>query len=851
MDTQMILSNLSQEFPSYLSPLFSITFLARFVQLLLIAGLGYLSLLLLQTLFRLYRMFKGSYVFLEVKPTYKAQQSAFSTKQLFTILHSLDRPASILERLVGIKQTISCELVSTKESGIRYILRVASGDMSLIKKSLLGYLPGIEVNEIGDYFKTKLDEKGFLSLRQLKLKRSFIFPLQEQSQLIDYDPIAYVTAHMTKLAHNEMISLHFICTPVLKHTHNSVYSHIQSLKQKMLSDQDISSDLYKGFLHNVFFVLTKVFGSGKQKRIHELSISKKELYQSIDNKISEPLFEVTMRLFVLVENKQSAVSRIKGLKSSFDTFSTSYQSLQIQRSFLSLINSHIINRARYFILRSRQLSLKANIILSVSELSSLYHLPYTSTTKTEDLINVKSPMLPSPLPLKSSSNHLDMVFAHNTYGETTVPIGLTLEERRRHMYIIGATGTGKTTALLHMIHHDLLKGSGVAIIDPHGDLIQKLLGVIPEERIKDVVYFNPYDIEKPVGLNMLELQQGLNEVETQREKDLIASSMISIFQKLYPLRYSGPRMEHILRNAVLTALELEKPTLLTVYRLLTNKDFRKKTVASLPKGVLKDFWNDEFGKLGSFQKAEQISPITNKLGRFLTTSMTRNILTQEESKLNFADIMNTKKILLCDLSKGKIGEDTSSFLGSLIVAKIQLAALKRVDIPQDRRTDFFLYIDEFQNFATPSFAQILSEARKYRLNTILAHQTISQIEDKDLFKVILANVGSVISFRTSNPSDEVMILPLFAPQVEKHEISNLPSYHFYMKINAIEPQNAFTGAIDDFAIEEKGAISQSVIKSSQELYGSITKKVQKPNENLKVQKPVLDIDNSKPGRIKI
>jgi len=182
--------------------------------------------------------------------------------------------------------------------------------------------------------------------------------------------------------------------------------------------------------------------------------------------------------------------------------------------------------------------------------------------------------------------------------------------------------------------------------------------------------------------------------------------------------------------------------------------------------------------------------------------------------------MNNKKILLCDLSKGRIGEDTSSFLGSLIVAKIQLAALKRVDVPEAMRTDFFLYIDEFQNFATPSFAQILSEARKYRLNTILAHQTISQIEDKDLLKVILANVGSIISFRTSNPTDEDMMLPLFAPQVEKHEISNLPSYHFYMKINAIEPQNAFTGEIDDFVADDGQSIRESVIRASREAYGA-------------------------------
>lgn len=236
--------------------------------------------------------------------------------------------------------------------------------------------------------------------------------------------------------------------------------------------------------------------------------------------------------------------------------------------------------------------------------------------------------------------------------------------------------------------------------------------------------------------------------------------------------------------------------------------------------MLRDFWKNEFGKLGSYQKAEQISPITNKLGRFLTTAMTRNILSQEKSKLDFEDILNNKKILLCDLSKGKIGEDTSSFLGSLIVTKIQLAAFSRVHESEKTRPDFFLYIDEFQNFATPAFAQILSEARKYRLNAILAHQTMSQIENRDILRIILANVGSIVSFRTSNPSDEDMILPIFAPEVEKHEISNLPLYNFYMKINAIESMEAFTGEIDDFIVEDDEGTRSAVVEKSRESYGT-------------------------------
>lgn len=826
-------AELSQILPSYLIPLFSHTDLSLLLAILIaIIALAIVALVIL-TLTRIRYSLQRQYSLLEVKPVYKTLQSPLSTQQLFTVLHSLEKQASFIENLLSIKQTASFELTADKELGIRYIMRVAKSNISVVKKTLLSYLPGIEVTEIKDYltYDSKLlHENKYLNVKELRLSKPFPIPLQTQDKLNQHDPIAYLTGHMTKLNTGELAGLQIVSAPILQRTHLAIYKHISKLKVLIMDGKDLRKELYKGRLHALYSALEFMIRGEKKE---EISQSKKELYSTVENKLSEPLFETTIRLFTITDSMSSGITRMKGLQSSFDTFTTAHQSFVVKHMLLTKVRNSLMNKMRFFLIKNRLMSLTKNPVLSASELSSLYHLPYTETTKTEDLIKVKSPKLPSPLPLKSSTHALDMIFAHNTYGETSVPIGLTLEERRRHMYIIGATGTGKTTALLHMIHHDLLKGSGVAIIDPHGDLIQRLLGVIPKERYKDVVYFNPYDIEQPVGLNILELSENLSEVELQREKDMIASSMISIFHKLYPPRYTGPRMEHILRNTVLTALELKSPTLLTVHRLLTNKDYRKKIVATLSKGVLKDFWNNEFGKLGSFQKAEQISPITNKLGRFLTTSITRNILTQPESKLNFSDIMNNKKILLCDLSKGRIGEDTSSFLGSLIVAKLQLAALKRVDVPEDKRTDFFLYIDEFQNFATPSFAQILSEARKYRLNTILAHQTISQIEDKDLLKIILANVGSIVSFRTSNPEDENMMLPLFAPEVEKHEISNLPSYHFYMKINAIEPQNAFTGEIDRFDIDDGSDTRDTVIKFSREIYGVTLKSDGRNNTKIK------------------
>ncbi len=384
-----------------------------------------------------------------------------------------------------------------------------------------------------------------------------------------------------------------------------------------------------------------------------------------------------------------------------------------------------------------------------------------------------------------------------------------------------------------MIYQDIISGKGVGVIDPHGEFVDRLLGIIPPERLKDVIYLNPYDIEYPIGLNLLELPKGLSGVELQREKDFITSTLISVFHKLYDVRYSGPRMEHILRNVTLTALTTDKPTLFTIYKLLINTKYRKQIVDILQDEIIKSFWKDEFENLGSFQQAEMISPITNKLGRFLTTVMARNILNQPESKLDFSDIMDNKKILLCDLSKGKIGEDTSYFLGSLVIAKIQLAALRRIHIPQEKRTDFYLYIDEFQNFATASFAQVLSEARKYRLSAILAHQNTVQIED-DLLETIIGNSGTVISFRTTSPTDEEKLLPFFSPQVEKGQIGNLPSYTFYIKINALRPQDAFTGEIEDFTVKDDKSIHGEVIRLSQSTYGTKVEVIEKQNTDTPV-----------------
>lgn len=855
MSTQAI--NLTNVFPSYFSSLWNLKYeistLNNFVISITVFIIVSFVVFLILSYLRLKRSLDSAYTFLEVKPPYNTLQSAFSTNQLFGVIHSLQRHTSLINTLLRVKHTISCELVSTKEEGIRYILRIPVNDAAAVKKSLLAYLSSIEIKEVSDYLMPyQASSSDRWRTGEFNLSKPFVIPLKDQSLLNEYDPIAYITSHMTKLKAHEMVVLQVICSPVTANTHSNIISHINKLQNQLSNNLDITKNLdlgiltstRKGFrqsfeyvLHIILSILflpleilmsfmgdtqasspLRLLTKTKQKSISELGESKKHLHQKVAGKISQPLFETSVRIFIKGNDQQTIDSRLAGIRSSLAAFSIDGQGLKLKK-FPIWPHWQFIHHFVYIKLKYRLLSFIANPVFSLTELSSLYHLPFTATTKTEDLINTKTPQLPPPLSLKKSAIKLDTIFAKNIYSGVDTPIGLTLEERRRHVYVIGATGAGKTTLLTHMIFNDLRNGKGLAILDPHGDLSERLLALIPPERISDVVYFNPYDTKHPIGLNILEISSNINEEERQREKDLITSSVISIFYKLYPPRFMGPRMEHILRNTILTALEQPEPTLMTVYELLTNKQKRNMAASRLPEGILKDFWKEEFGGLGINQKAEQISPVTNKLGRFLTAPMTANILNQPKSTLNLETIMNRGQILICDLSKGKIGEDISSFLGSIITAKLQLAALKRVHVPQNDRKDFFLYIDEFQNFATKSFAELLSEARKYRLNVVLAHQTVAQIEEKNFLQIILANVGTVISFRTSSVGDEDVILPLLLPQVNKHEISNLPSYHFYVKINALEPQDAFTGEVDDFTLAGDLITKQQVVDSSRTFFG--------------------------------
>src|SRR3989338_6937599 len=372
-----------------------------------------------------------------------------------------------------------------------------------------------------------------------------------------------------------------------------------------------------------------------------------------------------------------------------------------------------------------------------------------------------------------STNTNDVtVLAETNFRGQRRRFGIKTDDRRRHVYLIGKTGMGKSTVLENMIIQDIQKGKGLAVADPHGDLVEKVIDFIPNERINDLIYFNPADLDYPISFNVFEKVD-------RSHQHLIASGLIGIFKKLWADSW-GPRLEYVLRNAILALLEYPDSTLLGVMRLLVDKGYRKKVIQKISDPVVRSFWLDEYSKYPDKFQSEAIAPIQNKVGQFLSSSVIRNIVGQVRSSFSMREVMDQGKIILLNLAKGRIGEDNSALLGAMLITKIQMAAMSRVDIPETERRDFYLYVDEFQNFATESFANILSEARKYRLNLIIAHQYIEQL-DELVQAAAFGNVGTMMLFRIGGTDAEALVAE-FEPYFMEEDLVNLGKYEVYMKL---------------------------------------------------------------------
>jgi CxxC-x17-CxxC domain-containing protein len=405
----------------------------------------------------------------------------------------------------------------------------------------------------------------------------------------------------------------------------------------------------------------------------------------------------------------------------------------------------------------------------------------------------------------------------NSRGEERV-FGIKADDRRRHMYVMGKTGMGKTNLLETMAIQDIRNGHGMAYIDPHGDTAEKLLAAIPTRRMNDVIYFNPPDLERPIGFNVME-------VGDPDTKHLIASGIVGVFHKLWANSW-GVRLENTLRHAVLSLLAYPDATLLGVLKILMDEKYRKAVIKNEQDPIIRMFWERQFEKYSDRFRAEVIEPVQNKVSQFSTNPLIRNIIGQSKSAFDVRDVMDNGKILIMNLAKGRMGEDNTALLGALMITKIQLAGMTRADIPEENRKDFYLYVDEFQNFATESFATILSEARKYRLNLTLAHQYIEQL-DEQVQSAVFGNVGTLVMFQMGARDAEVLEKEV-RPTIDSYDLVNLPKYHVYLRLMidgiATEPFSAVT--LPPISLEQTKKNAGKVRSISRERYGTPRKLVE-------------------------
>ena len=715
------------------------------------------------------RMYKRRKVFIEITPPRELSLSPRATEQFFTIFYNLGITKRFRHKILRQNKVSSLEVISTKQNGIRFVIGVNESDANSVERSIAVFMKDAKLKRISDPL---LAPNSHTKVKEFKQAKHFAFSLRTAERFDYYDPITYILNAMDKLSDGEQIAMQIV------------------LSSANIRNMAAMVERYREFY---------------------------KVSESTHNKAYSHLHRADLRVRVVAGDESTLRERVTGLESAITSFSVpKVQMLKARYNFPQALRG----RFSEWVFSNRMPSLisRNSAILSSLELANIYHFPSLQNAADNQEVTV-SPTLAPPLSIVNNKDY-DIVVGMNEHRGNSTPIGLTTAEREKHVFITGGTGNGKTTLLKYGIVQDIKDNKSLAVIDPHGDMAESLLRYIPEERIKDVIYFNPDDLTYPIGLNLLELTPGLDEEDSLREKELVTESVVSVFRKIFSEDDSGGhRIEYVLRNAIHTALTVENTTLFTVYDLLNNPSYRKKVVADLENDDLKNFWRNEIGKAGGMQQVKMVAGITAKIGRFLFSASAKRIFEQPKSTINFDEILDGK-ILICNFSKGLIGEDTSQLFGIATLAKLQLAALRRARMPEEARKPFYLYVDEFQNFATPSFIQMLSEGRKYKLYLIMAEQSTSQQHDSKMIDVILANVGTVITFRSGNPSDERLLLPLFRPYLKEGDVANLPSRHFYMRISAVNTQKPFSGETLLIEDGENKEIAQKVISSSQKSYAT-------------------------------
>lgn len=678
-------------------------------------------------------------------------------EQLLSSLKSL-HSGSWKSKIFG-QDYISFEYIAYKQEIYFYVV-IPKKAKNLIEKQISAFYSDAVIDEAEeiDIFK----DKKVVKWVELVLKKSFVYPIRTYQKL-ESDPMNTITSTLGKLGEWEAASVQILLSPISDTWQKSV-KKAEKGKGKKFSLNPLS---WIGSFIGIFF-------SSQDEKKPDDSHESEDEDGVMKEKRKKTGYEVVIRVVATGNDPLIVESEIKNITSSFSQYSIAWGN-----GFKSDKKTNLDGFIREYIFRYFPFSFSRKAVLNIEEIASLYHFPHSKYNKTPEIRWQNFKIVKAPVNLPTEG----MLLGYNTYKGITKEVRIKNEDRFRHFYIIGQTGTGKSTELQVMARQDFTLGNGMAIMDPHGDLAMDLLPFVPRERADDVIYFDPSDLSRPMWVNLLE-------ATTEDEKQIVAQDSMNIMIKLFGPEIFGPRIQDYFRNGVLTLMDYPGGCAITdIMRLFTDDDFQKERRRTLKNSIVKAWWDFTFAKMGEREKWEIIPYFAAKFGGFITNTLMRNIIGQTKSSFDVFDIMQNKKLLFVNLSKGTLGDINSTLIGLILVSKIQMAAMRRQNVAKEERSDFFLYIDEFQNYVTDSIESILSEARKYRLGLIIAHQYLGQLQKSDaltksslnLKDAIFGNVANKICYRVG-PEDAEFIAKDFAPVFSDQDLINIDNKKAVMRL---------------------------------------------------------------------
>lgn len=676
-------------------------------------------------------------VLFEVRVPKTTEVDAQAMDQMFSGFLGISKSLKGWEKLFGARFYISFEIIGFPDS-IRFYVNSPEKIASLVEKQINSTYPDAYIERVDEYNIFAAGQN--VEFCELLLDKENYIPIRTYEELPD-DPVSTITSVMSKLNPGEAMAFQLVIVPSNGEWREEGKKYVKKIRENNADPEKSKMDV------------------------------EEETLTSIEKKSTKAGFDVDIRLVCASPSKDIAKINLDNLVYSFEQFSKQGGN-KFKKKDYKKKTKHIQRKfMKEFIYRFPNETLSLN----TAELATLYHFP-NMRISTPHIHWLTSKRAPASGEIPSKPDLGSVYLGVNNYRGIKKPIYMYIKDRRRHFYYVGKTGSGKTVMLQHMILQDIRNGQGLAFLDPHGDAVEWLLERIPPERVEDVIYFNPADTERPIGLNIMEWY-------TETDKHIVVNGFLGLLNKLFDPHnqgITGPRFEQAVRNAMLTVMSKKGTGLLEVMLVLQNDQYAKQYFPYLKDEIVKRYWTEQIANTQEFHKSEVLGYIVSKFDRFITNMLMRNIIAQSKSGFDFRAAMDHKKILLINLSKGLVGEENSQFLGLLIIPKILQAAMSRADVPEDQRKDFFLYVDEFQNFATPDFAIILSEARKYRLNLIVANQYIAQMTET-VRDSVFGNVGSLGSFKVG-VNDATYLANEFAPAFEQNDIINLENLNMYIKL---------------------------------------------------------------------